>query len=196
MPISMPVCRGMKAARAAMPTRAMTAPGGPMAPRKHIQASQDAAAMKANRNGSAASREQKAPDRKAWCGMRGVAGAPSGSAAVVSKRDGRRHIVVLGANKGRHLAVAKLLACGSELQRKFGQRGCPKQRPPAGTRPASVMNHSSGRPTWEAKRPCTLRDRRKRGQGRGIAGSADACCRMLTWWGDNRRAHLNDQNGN
>ena len=82
-----------------------------------------------------------------------MAAAPSASVAVVSKRDGRRHIVVLGANKGRHLAVAKLLACGSELQRKFGQRGCPKQRPPAGTRAASVMNHSSGRPAWEAKRP-------------------------------------------
>ena len=60
MPISMPVCRRMKAARAAMPTSAMTAPGGPMTPRKHIQASQDAAAMKASRNGSAAAASRNA----------------------------------------------------------------------------------------------------------------------------------------
>ena len=37
----------------------------------------------------------------AWGGRRGVTGAPSGSAGVVSKRDGRRHIVVLCASKAR-----------------------------------------------------------------------------------------------
>ena len=50
---SMPVCRRMRAARAAMPASAMTALGGSMTPRKHIQASQDAAAMNARRDGSA-----------------------------------------------------------------------------------------------------------------------------------------------
>ena len=157
-----------------------------MTPPKHIQ---DVAIINASRGGIAARLE-------AWGGRRGVAAAPSASVAVVSKRDGRRHIVVLGANKGHHLAVAKLLACGSELQRKFGQRGCPKQRPPAGTRAASVMNHSSGRPAWEAKRPLARYQIAGSAAKRGIAGPADACCRMLTWWGDNRRAHLNDQNGN
>ena len=53
-PTSMPVCRRMRAARAAMPASAMTAPGSPMTPRKHIQASQDAAAMNARTGGSAA----------------------------------------------------------------------------------------------------------------------------------------------
>ena len=46
-PTSMPVCRRMRDAKAAMPASAMTAPGGPMTPRMHIQASQDAAAMNA-----------------------------------------------------------------------------------------------------------------------------------------------------
>ncbi len=37
-----------------MPASAMTAPGGPTTPQKHIQASQDTAAMNASRGGSAA----------------------------------------------------------------------------------------------------------------------------------------------
>ena len=67
----MPVCRRMRAARAAMPASAMTALGGPMTPSKHIQASQDAAAMNASRGGSRAKGEQEPPDREAWCGRRG-----------------------------------------------------------------------------------------------------------------------------
>ena len=59
-PISTPVWRRIKTARAAMPLSAMTAPGGPITPWKHIQASQD------------------------------VTGA-----AVVGKRDGRGHVIVL-----------------------------------------------------------------------------------------------------
>ena len=89
-------------------------PGGPIMSWKHIQASQDAAAMNASRSGSAATTSRKPPDREAWGGRRVVTGAPSGSAAVVSKSDGRRHIVVLCASKGRHLAVAKLLVFGWE----------------------------------------------------------------------------------
>ena len=84
--ISMPVCRRMRAARAAMPASAMTALGGPMTPRKHIQASQDAAAMNARRGGSAprASKNRQTGNR----GARGEAGVPSESAAVVVEWDG------------------------------------------------------------------------------------------------------------
>ena len=90
-PTSMPVCRRMRAARAAMPTSAMTAPGGPMTPRKHIQASQDAAAMNARRGGSAAraSKNRQIGNR----GAGGEAGRPSGSAAVVVEWDGRSHVL-------------------------------------------------------------------------------------------------------
>jgi len=85
-PTSMPVCRRMRAARAAMPASAMTAPGGPMTPRKHIQASQDAAAMNARRGGRAArvSKNRQTGNR----GARGEAGMPSGCAAVVVAWDG------------------------------------------------------------------------------------------------------------
>ena len=84
--IAMPVCRRIRAARAAMPASAMTALGGPMTPRKHIQASQDAAAMNARRGGSAprASKNRQTGNR----GARGEAGVPSGSAAVVVEWDG------------------------------------------------------------------------------------------------------------
>ena len=121
-----------------------------------------------------------------------VAGAPIGSAAVVSKRDGRGHIVVLGGNKWRHLRSRKLLACGF---RKFVAAWLSQTKAARRHAAGKCDEPFSGRPAWEAKRPC-YEIRRKRGQGRGIAGSADACRRMLTWWGDNRRAHLNDQNGN
>ena len=79
-PTSMPVCRRMRAARAAMPTSAMTAPGGPMTPRKHVQASQDAAAMNARRGGSAAraSKNRQTENRGAG-GEAGQAGVPPSS---------------------------------------------------------------------------------------------------------------------
>ena len=83
MPISMPVCLHIRAARAAMPVRAMMAPGGPMTPRKHIQASQDAAAMNASRNGSAAR-----ASRKRQIGKRGAGVAGCG---VRSRRERRHH---------------------------------------------------------------------------------------------------------
>ena len=170
MPISMPVCRRIKAARAAMPTRAMTALGGPMAPRKHIQASQDAVAMKANRNGSAAT-----ASRKRQIGKRGAeceAGVPSGSAAVVSKRDGRTHIVVLGAGP----------SCGRETTRlRFGVTAEVWAVWLSQTKAA--RRHAGGKcdepfewtPSLRSQAPAgTLPDRRKRGQARGIAGQADA----------------------
>jgi hypothetical protein len=69
MPICTPVCRRMKAATAAMPASVMIAAGGPITPSKHIQARQDAAAMKANRNGSAT-----AAKRKRQIGKRGAGG--------------------------------------------------------------------------------------------------------------------------
>ncbi len=59
----------MWAARAAMPARAMSAPSVPITPWKHIQASQDAAAMKANRNGSAAAAKRKRQIGKRGAGL-------------------------------------------------------------------------------------------------------------------------------
>jgi hypothetical protein len=83
---SMPVCPRMRAARAAMPASTMTALGGPMTPRKHVQASKDAAAMNARRGGSA---PRASKNRQTWNrGARGEAGVPSGSAAVVVEWDG------------------------------------------------------------------------------------------------------------
>ena len=70
--------------------------------------------MNASRGGIAATASRNRQIGKRGAGGRGVVGAPSGSAAVVSKWDGRRHIVVLCASQGRHLAVAKLLAFDSE----------------------------------------------------------------------------------
>ena len=77
----MPVCHRMKAARAAMPARAMIAPGGPITPWKHIQASQDAAAMNASRNGSAARANRKRQIRKRRAG-----GASGGRARRACRR--------------------------------------------------------------------------------------------------------------
>ena len=82
-----------------MPAKAMTAPGVPITPWKHIQASQDAVAMNASRSGSAATASRQRQIGK--CGAAGGAlRATSGSAGVVSKRDGRRHIVVLAPARG------------------------------------------------------------------------------------------------
>jgi hypothetical protein len=91
-----------------MPAKAMTAPGVPITPWKHIQASQDAVAMNAERQ--CGNGEQAAPDRQVWSGRRGVTGATSGSAGVVSKRDGRRHIVSLRQRGASPLCDAQLLA--------------------------------------------------------------------------------------
>ena len=83
--------------------------------------------MNARRNGSAprASRNRQTGNR----GAKGEADVPSGSAAVVSKRDG----------VGMCYPVRQRGApfCGRETTRlqfeitsgKFGQRGCPEQRP-------------------------------------------------------------------
>ena len=128
---SMPVCRRIRAARAAMPASAMTALGGPITPRKHIQASQDAAAMNASRGGSAAraskNRQMGNVVRKARRGGR-------------AKRECRRR-QSNGMGVGMCCPVRQRGAppCGRETTRsrieitsgKFGQRGCPKQKPPA-----------------------------------------------------------------
>ena len=70
-----------------------------------------AAAMNASRGGSAEGEQWRAPDREVWCGgERG--GGLGGNAAVVGKREGRRHIVVLCASEG---TLRSPLARGSEL---------------------------------------------------------------------------------
>ena len=92
-----------------MPASAMTAPGGPLEahpgkPGRHCHEHEQG-----RQRGRG---EQEPPDGKAWGGG-GVTGAPGGSAAVVSKRDGRRQIVGLCASEAP--------PCGRETTRsRFG----------------------------------------------------------------------------
>ena len=163
-----------------------------MTPPKHIQ---DVAIINASRGGIAAPASRNRPigsvGREA-----GVAAAPSASVAVVSKRDGRAYRC-----PGRQQGAP---SCGRGTTRlRFGVTA--EFWAVWLSQTKAARRHAGGKcdepfewtPSLGSQAPAgTLPDRRKRGQGRGIAGPADACCKMLTWWGDNRRAHLNDQNGN
>ena len=85
--------------------------------------------MNGSKSGSASRGKHEPPKREAWC--RGApcveVGAVGASAAVIGKRDGRRHVVVLGASERRHLAVPKLPRCAAKQAKKM---------PPAGRRAA------------------------------------------------------------
>jgi hypothetical protein len=118
----------MKAATTAMPARAMIAAGGPITPSKHIQASQDAAAMKASKGGSAAMASRKRQMGKRSAGGEAWRACQAGVPPSSANGMGVGMSLSCAPAKGRHLAVAKLLARCCQLQRKFGQRGCPKQK--------------------------------------------------------------------
>ena len=84
--------------------------------------------MNASRNGSAAraSRNRKIGNR----GAGGEAGVPSGSAAVVVEWDGVANVLSCAPAMGATLRPRNYSLLVRNNQRKFGQRGCPKQKPP------------------------------------------------------------------
>ena len=155
-----------EAARAAMPTRAMTAPGGPMAPRKHIQASQDAAAMNANRNGSAAraSRKRQIGKRGAECEAWRArqAGVPPSSA------NGMGVGISLSCAPARG-AILRSRNYSLAVRNYSGSLGSVVVQTKAARRHAGGKCDEpfEWRPAWEAKRPLARYQ---------IAGSAARTC--------------------
>jgi hypothetical protein len=164
-----------------------------MTPPKHIQ---DVAIMNASRGGIAAPASRNRPIGKRGAG--GGAWRPRQARVSPSSANG---MGVAYRCPGRQQGAP---SCGRETTRlRFGVTAEVWAAWLSQTKAA--RRHAGGKcdepfewtPSLGSQAPAgTLPDRRKRGQARGIAGPADACCRMLTWWGDNRCAHLNDQNGN